>query len=80
MEQPLTASQEVHNVVALQDIATVHQGVLDGAHFSVAVPFNGDCQCLLIHCHGFRPDGTEQFATIDDPFWLRLVQQGKVMV
>lgn len=32
--------------------------------------------CLLLHAHGFRPEGTELVAEIDDPFWWRLVQQG----
>jgi hypothetical protein len=76
MEVPLTASQEVNNVPALEDIATVHRGAIDDAVFCVAVPKESDSSCLLIYCHGFRPEGTPLFANIDDPFWLRLVQQG----
>ena len=62
---------------ALEDIATMHRGVIDGAVFCVAVPKVVDSSsCLLIYCHGFRPEGTPAFAEIDDVFWLRLVQQG----
>ena len=75
-ELPLTASQEVFSHPRLDEIAKVHRGVIDGAHFCVASPLSGENNCLLIHCHGFRPENTEPFAEIDDSFWLRLVQQG----
>jgi hypothetical protein len=32
--------------------------------------------CLLIHAHGFRPEGGPLVSEIDDTFWFRLVQQG----
>jgi hypothetical protein len=60
--------QEVYQAVKLEDIATVHRGVIDGATFCVAVPLVSDCRfldvffsisssssllsCLLIHAHG----------------------------
>lgn len=53
----------------------MYRGVIDGATYCVAVPKEGDSQCLLIHCHGFRPDGTPLYADIDDSFWIRLIQQ-----
>ncbi len=65
---------------ALEDVATVHRGSIDGAVFCVAVPKAADSSCLLIYCHGFRPEGTPLFAEIDDPFWLRLVQQVQCQV
>eukprot|EP01117_Protostelium_nocturnum_P003796 TRINITY_DN15058_c0_g1_i1.p1 TRINITY_DN15058_c0_g1~~TRINITY_DN15058_c0_g1_i1.p1 ORF type:complete len:385 (+),score=115.54 TRINITY_DN15058_c0_g1_i1:118-1272(+) len=62
------------NKVLLEEIATVHRGTIEGANFCVGVPKEGDTSCLLIHCHGFRPEGMH--AELDDTFWLRLIQQG----
>lgn len=74
---PLTASQEVtQQPLDLESIATIHRGSIDGAVFCCAVPKESDASCLLIYCHGFRPEGTPLFAEIDDPFWIRLVSQG----
>lgn len=60
----------------LEDIATLHRGVINGALFCVAVPNEGARDCLLIHAHGFRPEGQPQYAEVEDRFWHRLVQQG----
>lgn len=62
-------------LIDLESIATVHRGCIEGANFVVAEPREKG-HCLLIHCHGFRPEGTPPFAEMDDLFWLRLVQQG----
>lgn len=62
------------SLMDIEQIATIHRGTIEGANFTVAVPKDTQSHCLLIHCHGFRPEG--MFAEVDDLFWARLVQNG----
>jgi hypothetical protein len=72
----LSLTTSTGSTLQLEDIATVHRGVIEGAVFTVAVPKTDEAvraQCCLIYCHGFRPENTPAFAEIDDLFWCVVV-------